>query len=644
MEFDKSFSKSLLRKIDKHDVISFDLFDTLIKRDVKKPSDVFMLIQNAFENSLAGYQFTEEREHAYLRAYKKLGAKCTIDDIYLEIKGINNQQKVLLKNFEIELEKNICCRNEQIFGLFRYAFSRGKKVIIITDMYLSKDVIEQILKRCDIYGYEKLFISSEYGKSKIDGRLFDECCKELGILNSQLFHIGDGWKNDIIRARLKLISGYHVHKYDNLDYNSFKRFNEIEQLKYSVQQTVISNHLHICENDIEKLGFQTIGPMVYGFCLWLRKELNTLGVKKIYFLAREGLFIKKTFEMLFDETDLESHYLYASRRSFVIPSYWINPEYESVILSIAKSSYVTVQSMLQRWGLDPESYMEDIASCGLEINDIIDGRKLLENVELRNLYNKVKNDVIKNSKMEFALLRDYLKQEVFVGDCAIVDIGWNGAMQKAMEKILPYMEQEITLHGFYFGINSKNLGSELQNVHGYLYEQDKNEINRFYIYSFAGPLELSFTAPHETTIGYQRKEDKITPVFGKGEYILADGTLSDELKYTVLVQKGALKFVSIMKQYLNLYSTIESEVAFRNCMLFGLMPLNKHIDIFKKFEAKDLGQVQHFVNVKYKKLYGEQSIKKGFWNSTWKSGYMKAIFKLPIPYYKLYVEMRKRKD
>lgn len=644
MELEKMFSESLLRKIEKHDVISFDLFDTLIHRDVEKPEDIFLLIQHVYAGLLDGIQFIEERKQAYNKAYKKLGAKCTIDDIYSEFKGISDEQRDKFKKIEIEIEKTVCCRSELIYELYEYAITRGKKLVIITDMYMSKSDIEQILNKCGIYGYERLFLSSDYGKSKTDGRLFDECCKELGILKSQLFHIGDGWKNDIIRARLKGITGYHVRKRNSLDYNSSKNFNKIEHFEYSMQQAIIRNHLYKCDDNIEELGFQIIGPLVHGFCLWLKKNLDAIGIKKVFFLAREGLFFKNTFEMLFDESDIECHYLYASRRSFVIPSYWINPEYENVVMSIAKSSHVTIQAILQRWGLQPEDYIERVSMCGLKVDEIIDGRMLIENDKLRNLYDMVKSDVIKNSENEFSLLKDYLKQEVFVGDCAIVDIGWNGAMQNAMEKFLPYLEQEVTLHGFYLGINSKNLGTILKNVHGYVYEQEKNELNRYYIYSFAGPLELSFTAPHATTIGYQKKNHKILPIFGTEEYIRDDGRLTSELKYTVSAQKGALKFVSIMKQYLNLNSTIESDVAFRNCMLFGLMPLNKHIDIFRKFEAKDLGQVQHFVSEKYKRLFGENSISTGFWDSTWKSGYMKAIFKLPLPYYKLYVEMRKRKD
>ena len=110
------------------------------------------------------------------------------------------------------------------------------------------------------------------------------------------------------------------------------------------------------------------------------------------------------------------------------------------------------------------------------------------------------------------------------------------------------------------------------------------------------------------------------------------------------MQKGALKYVNLIKKYANLINGIEGDVAFRNCMLFGLKPKRKHIEIFREFSARDMGQTQHFVSNDYKGFHGKNSIIRGFWNSTWKSGYMKAVFKIPLPYYKVYVYLRKRKE
>lgn len=36
---------SMIRRISKYQIVSFDIFDTLLKRDVYKPTDVFQVVQ-----------------------------------------------------------------------------------------------------------------------------------------------------------------------------------------------------------------------------------------------------------------------------------------------------------------------------------------------------------------------------------------------------------------------------------------------------------------------------------------------------------------------------------------------------------------------------------------------------------------------
>jgi hypothetical protein len=66
-----NFNPSKLEKrLDQYDFISFDIFDTLIKRDVSHPKDVFEIVERCYNAStqhapLAGYrEFREQAERA----------------------------------------------------------------------------------------------------------------------------------------------------------------------------------------------------------------------------------------------------------------------------------------------------------------------------------------------------------------------------------------------------------------------------------------------------------------------------------------------------------------------------------------------------------------------------------------------------
>lgn len=626
-------------------VISFDVYDTLVKRNVKNPTDVFKIVEENLlsKENIIIENFCKLRCEAYDKAYKKLGAKCTIDDIYENFIDIDKDILDIIKKIEIDVEKDVCVPNYDMIEVYKYALNCEKKILLITDMYLKKSIIIEILEKCGIHMYDGLFVSCEYGASKTGGELYDICRTSMNICRKEWIHFGDGWKNDIIRAKMKGISCNHISDRRKLDYECAKNLSVEERFIYSIQQSIIKNKSYIYDNEKEKLGFEVFGPLVYGFLEWLHQAFKEQKIQKIYFLSREGLLFRNLYKMLFPNDELEIHYLYVSRKSLVPATYWIKSDYEDIMNSISKSKQITVESQIRRWGLDPEDCKMDLEIAGLEITDILDGRTWKENTSLRVLFDLLQERIITASKERYVYLEKYLKQENFGGKCAIVDIGWNGCMQNALEKIASIWEYTTNINGFYMGINSKNLGVKLSNINGYIYEDSRGDINRYCIYSFAGPLELSLTASHDTTVGYKIEDSKAVPVFGKDEYIDADGKFSEELKYVVTVQKGIEEYVSSAK-ILNKYylGKVTSEVAFRNCKLFGLSPRNKHLKIYESFGANDLGEEQHFVNPKYKKLCGEYSFAKGFWKSTWKSGFMKLVFKVPFPYYRIYIYMRKK--
>lgn len=628
--------------IDKHSVISFDMFDTLINRDVVKPEDVFDIVECKYNDisfkCISG--FRKLRLSAYETAYSKLKACCSINDIYHELE-LSELVKDRLLQLELETEKEVCVLNFEMKDIYDYAISSGKKVIITTDMYLPINVISEILSKSGINNYDGLFLSCEYGKSKTDGGLYDIVCKELSVSPNEVLHIGDGWKNDIVRATFKAIKTYHFSTRIRPSYHNSKGFSSVQKALYERQQKIISNHLIDCEDEAERVGFEVFGPLLYGFTQWLHESFHKAGIEKVYFLAREGLLFKNLFEFFYPDEKIEIHYLYVSRKSLVSPTYWIDSEYDSVMNSIAKSKQVSIESQVKRWGLDCKEFLDEIESVGFTPDTIIDGRLWKSNDKLKALFDLLKADIIQQSRDSYSILEKYLVQENFGGKCAIVDIGWNGGMQNAFQKIAKVWKNKTEIYGYYMGINSKNLGADLENAYGFLYDKNHGEENRYYIYSFAGPFELTMTAPHDTTVGYTEENGRVIPVFGTDEYIKPDGSFTAELEYTTQAQMGIEKYVRIAKR---LSLMTDSEVAFRNCREFGLMPQSKHIELYRDFGANDLGEEQHFVSTKYHGIKGQHSIIQGFWKSTWKLGYMKSVFKLPLPYYKLYIHMRKRVD
>lgn len=631
----------LRKKIESHSVISFDVFDTLVKRDVPQPECVFDMVEkryNAVYNKRL-YKFRNLRIQAYHEAYSKLKAKCTLDDIYNYI-HIEESVKEIVKNLEIRTELDVCVKNPDIHDIYEYAVNCNKRIVVTTDMYLPEKIIKEILERCGVPNYERLFLSCKYGKSKSDGTLYDVICCKMEIDKKELLHIGDGIKNDILRARMRGISTFFI-KNKRMSYYSERGLSDEEKAEYRIQQTIINNHIGLFKDRRESLGFEVFGPLACGFVQWLNNCFTQMGITKIFFLAREGQIFKELFERMYPNMEYDIHYLFVSRKSLIPPTYWIQPDYESIMNSVAKSKTVKVSSLIYRWGLDAECFMSEITESGLSIETVLDMRKWRTDERIGRLFRMLEESIISKSKKEYCVLKEYLKQENFGGECAIVDIGWNGGMQNAFQKISRIWEIPTRVHGFYMGINSQNLGSKLFNSHGYLYDENNNDKNRVAIYSFSGPLELTFTAPHYSTIGYLKEENEVVPIMDLGEYSENDKTLSRELEYSGLAQKGIKEYIELAIKNEVLYKT-GCNASFRNCKLFGLSPQKQDIEIFERFRAKDMFEEKHFVDPSYKGFLGQHSIINGFWNSVWKAGYMKRVLKIPLPYYKIYIWIRRR--
>lgn len=183
--------KHILSRIMKYKVVSFDIFDTLLKRDVFFPTDVFVLVEREYSRRF-GQQlnFASIRENAEKAAREKsIYQDVTFDEIYSEI-NLSVSEKSILQQLELDVEASLLHSNIDIQYLFEECLKSGKTIYIVSDMYLPKSFLERILKREGISGYKYLYLSSEQRAKKGTGLLFATLCKTENINCKDIIHIG----------------------------------------------------------------------------------------------------------------------------------------------------------------------------------------------------------------------------------------------------------------------------------------------------------------------------------------------------------------------------------------------------------------------------------------------------------------------
>lgn len=202
--------------VDSHEVISFDVFDTLIMRRILKPSDVFLVMENKIKKDKRGIPFAGWRTEAEERAGTHTCSP-TIDEIYGAMKELHGLDEDCIrewKQMEIETELELVCRRDVMAKLLDYAYGKGKKIYLTTDMYFPGDILERILDRCGIGHCYELLISCENKASKENGMLYRILkAKEKG---KRILHIGDNYVADVenaVRSGLdafRVMSGYDI--------------------------------------------------------------------------------------------------------------------------------------------------------------------------------------------------------------------------------------------------------------------------------------------------------------------------------------------------------------------------------------------------------------------------------------------------
>ena len=203
--------KELLSYISQYDIVSFDIFDTLLFRTVGKPEDVFALVEQ--QTVIAG--FARERVRAEYSAREKVRKRTNttevaLDDIYAELISLYGEQCDPLKKQEIQTELSCCYANPFMLDLLNELHRQGKKVIAVSDMYLPRTIIEEMLHKCGFTQLSDIYVSCEHGVGKADGRLFQIVRDRYP--NSSIVHVGDNYRSDAIGGKQCKVQGIHYIK------------------------------------------------------------------------------------------------------------------------------------------------------------------------------------------------------------------------------------------------------------------------------------------------------------------------------------------------------------------------------------------------------------------------------------------------
>lgn len=546
--------------------VSFDIFDTLVVRPLYRPSQLFELMDADFkEYAHTGVSFAKIRTSGEAAAREYFGAEypeyqdVTLDEIYETI-GRNYCLEApvveALKSREIELELRLCRCRETVRELFELAKALNKKVILVSDMYLKRETIEQLLEKNGYEGYVRLYLSSDIRLTKHTGDLFKYVLNDLGIPGKKILHFGDTWLNDFeMPGRLgiqtffipktmevfeNIIQGQATNRCATLaDWAAggvFRQESYKSSLGYGAMMALAANkyfdnpyrtfHEHSDLNaDPYFIGYYTVGMHLYGFAKWLLDMGRAMGYKKLYFLARDGYLPMLVYQKLAakEKEAPQAEYLYSSRKAlmpFMIQSPMDLYDFPTVITNQSPETMKKKLDFCCR-PVDEGEYEQILKSAGIPSKERFSGRREYEKfiqVFLKEFYSEAAH-----KEAQAVCSRYYACIEK---DCAAVDMGYSGRIQGAVSEAAGHGVDVFFIHA---------------DENQYIKECVRHQ---FRIYSFyeATPCmsgvirEHMLSSPEPSCIGFVSRGGKAEPVFEVERKNPAERKVLDRL------HQGALDF------------------------------------------------------------------------------------------------------
>ena len=173
-------TETILHKAALYPVVAFDVFDTLIKRDVARPTDLFALL---------GADFAKARTRAEAEARAAKSGEVTLEEIYA---------RPCLAGYDpaAECAAEIACAvpNLPVLKAARALHAQGKRLYYISDMYLPKVQLDAMLAKCGYDFFDGGFVSADYGVQKRSGKLFRLFLQKTQTQAKEVLFIGDNWR------------------------------------------------------------------------------------------------------------------------------------------------------------------------------------------------------------------------------------------------------------------------------------------------------------------------------------------------------------------------------------------------------------------------------------------------------------------
>lgn len=544
----------LLPLPDKVRIVSFDIFDTLTERLIEPPDQVKRLAARLLTEALIRNDGRALAVDAILalRAdtegkLRRQSAEAGLDPEcrFTAIAEAMAERLVDQQQFDLSLSADVPAIRDTIVASEIAAETRalrakqgmaellaeikatGTRIVAISDMYLDGPLIRQLLDQIGLGNYiDAIYVSADHALGKYSGRLFQTVFEQESITAAELLHVGDNAVSDVHMPMAEGASAIHFH------HSEWARRQQISQAcKWLSDRNPYWRGRHFfaglpaarTSEFFFAYGFETLGPIYTAFVAHVRETLTTEAVEHTYFLARDSELFQRLHTLLNDPAlglppAPPATYLHISRKAVALPAAHAGLSVRQLQLLLPRIEERGLAAIAGAIGIEAEALSGLACRLGLEsVSTAIDTSAhnwpelLAKDAEFQDL-------VKQRARGARSLLRRYLQQHDFFGagrKLALVDIGWNGSIQRALKDAFGDDDDWPAVSGYYLSFND-NLGHELdaREACGLLFDKRTMHPRDNIFEHFEEVFENGARSLEATTIGYREHENgSVVPLF-----------------------------------------------------------------------------------------------------------------------------------
>lgn len=338
---------------------------------------------------------------------------------------------------------------------------QGYKIYMVSDFYCSAEIIKLWLDNLGVnyeYLFDDIFISCDLNASKNTGSIYRKILETYNFNKKNITMVGDNVYADTIMAKKFGIKTKMIFPPIHFD---------CKQLRKIKEKTIIpKEYQDIFNENLSETVFSNYAFPFFLFTKRLAESCIRKNIHNLFFLARDGRFLKELFDYYCEENNInvKTHYFHVSRKSVISTSC---KDFDTSLKRLAQKSFLSCNNFLRTLNFTKD-----------EIENILKDAKIKKDYyhfnfskskhykaiigcdKFNDIYTKKRQEQRKNYSKYLNSFNVDFNTEGF----NVVDSGWLGNMQLYLKN---YFDENTKVQGFYLGNVNKN--SVKENMYGLLF-------------------------------------------------------------------------------------------------------------------------------------------------------------------------------